>query len=57
MPAYQAVLHTGTSAGIGGLAFASPRICGSRRNLSDIFVPHILGHVIQSYRQAPVDEK
>ena len=38
IPSYHEVLQTGTSAGIGGLALELPRICGNRRNLSDIFV-------------------
>ena len=38
MPSYHEVLQTGTSAGIGGLVLGLPSICGSRKNLSDIFV-------------------
>ena len=47
IPAYHAVLHTGMSAGIGGLALVSPSIWGSLRNLSDTSVSNALGRVIK----------
>jgi len=47
IPAYHAVLQTGISAGIGGLAFVSPNIWGSLRNLSDTSVSNGLGRVVR----------
>ena len=39
IPAYQVVLETGIRAGIGGLALASPIICGNLKKASFIFTP------------------